>query len=199
VDINVQTMMNGGFVPLNRIIYISSALGDAPAVRIRNGGTLPSGGLTIATDLPLYVWGHYNNVSKKGSALLCDAITLLSPNWLDANSGLALGSRVPSTMNINCCVMTGHVPTPLGGTYSGGFENLFRFLENWSTQYVNYRGSVIDLWDSRRATTTWSYGSYYNAPKRNWGFDTDLLQPGNWPPGTPRVHTVQRGAWRQIS
>jgi hypothetical protein len=202
VDINIQTMIANNWVPANRIIYVSkaSASYDGLCVRIKNAGTLPTGGLTIATDLPLYVWGHYNNVSKKGSALLCDAITLLSPNWLDANSGGSLGSRVPTTMNINCCVMTGHVPTPLGGTYSGGFENIFRFLEAWTSSInVNYRGSVIDLWDSRKATANWVYGGYYTAPKRNWGFDTDLLQPGNWPPGTPRVHTIQRGAWRQIS
>ena len=173
--------------------------GSDPAVRVKNATSLPVGGLTIATDLPLYVWGNYNTVAKKGSALLCDAITFLSPNWSDANSSLSLGNRTPTNMSVNVCIMTGHVPSVDGGSYSGGLENLLRFLENWSGKTVTYRGSMIDLWFSRFATTAWSYGSYYTAPNRNWGFDTDLLDPDNWPPGTPKVHTVQRGAWRQIS
>jgi hypothetical protein len=199
IEIDIQKMKDGGYVPPNGIVYVSSASGDYPVVRIKNGSTLPSGGLTIATDLPMYVLGNYNNVGKKGSALLCDAITLLSPSWSDGNSSSPLSSRTPSTLNINCCVMTGHVATIEGSNYSGGFENLFRFLENWSGRSVNYRGSVIDLWYSQHALKPWSYGTYYTAPARNWGFDIDLLEPGNWPPGTPRVHTIQRGAWRQIS
>lgn len=200
VEINIQAMISGSYVPANGIIYISNYMGDAPAVRIVNGGTLPVGGLTIATDLPMYVKGHYNNAAKKGSALLCDAITLLSPNWNDSKSSWSLNDRIPTAMTVNACVMTGHVPTDSSSTYSGGLENLFRFLEKWNSGIaVTYRGSIIDLWNSQRATADWSYGSFYTAPQRNWGFDTDLLQPANWPPGTPKVQTVQRGAWRQIS
>ena len=199
VDINIGTMISGGYAPSNGIIYISHASGDYPAVRIINAQTLPVGGLTIATDLPLFVKGNYNTTPKRGSALLCDAITLLSPSWNDGVSGGPLSGRVASNMSINACIMTGHVATDSSSTYSGGLENLFRFLENWSGKTTTYRGSIIDLWYSRRATSDWSYGSFYTAPNRNWAFDTDLLSPANWPPGTPRVQTVQRGIWRQIS
>ncbi|MDD5087246.1 MAG: hypothetical protein PHI18_00410 [bacterium] len=199
VDININTMISGGHSPSNGILYISHSSGDYPAVRIINAQTLPVGGLTIATDLPLFIKGHYNTTPKRGSALLCDAITLLSPSWNDAVSGGSLNGRVASNLNINACVMTGHVPTDSCSTYSGGLENLFRFLEKWDGKTVTYRGSIIDLWFSRRATSDWSYGSFYIAPNRNWAFDTDLLSPANWPPGTPRVQTVQRGVWRQIS
>lgn len=199
VEIDVAAMMTGGYVPPNRILYVSHRNGDAPVVRIKNAQTLPVGGLTIATDLPLYVKGNYNSTAKKGSALLCDAITLLSPSWSDANSALALNSRVASSMTVYACIMTGHVNTINGSTYSGGVENIFRFLEKWDGQTVMYRGSIIDLWYSQWATAPWSYGAFYTAPTRNWAFDTDLLSPANWPPGTPRVHTVQRGQWRQIS
>lgn len=199
INVDIARMITDSLWPDNGIIYISDYRTSNTVVRIKNGSTLPSNGLTIATDLPLYVWGHYNTVNKRGSALLCDAITFLSPNWNDANSNRSLSNRVPSNMNVNACIMTGHVPTIDGGNYSGGLENLLRFLENWSSQWVTYRGSMIDLWYSRFHTRPWSYGSYYTAPKRNWGFDTDLLDPDNWPPGTPKVHTVQRGAWRQTS
>lgn len=199
VEVNIAAMIAGGYLPPNRIIYISNYMGDMPAIRINNAQTLPLGGLTIATDLPLYIKGDYNTVAKKGSALLCDAITLLSGAWNDGISNGPLNNRIPNNMTVNACIMTGHVPTDSGSTYSGGLENLFRFLEKWTGKTVTYRGSIIDLWYSRRATTSWSYGSFYTAPNRNWGFDTDLLQPANWPPGTPRVHTIQRGTWRQIS
>jgi len=199
VDINLATMLAGNFCPPNGILYITHASGNAPAIRINSGSSLPVGGLTIATDLPLYVKGNYNTTPKRGSALLCDAITLLSPSWDDTKSSWALSNRVASNQTVNCCVMTGHVPTDSSSTYSGGLENLFRFLEKWDGKTVTYRGSIIDLWFSQHNTGPWSYGGFYTAPNRNWGFDTDLLQPANWPPGTPRVQTIQRGAWRQIS
>lgn len=199
LDINIGTMISGGYVPPNRILYVSHRYGDAPVIRINNAATLPVGGLTIATDLPMYIKGNYNTTSKKGSALLSDALTLLSPSWSDANSSLALNSRVASSMSVNACIMTGHVATIYGSTYSGGLENNFRFLEKWTGYTVTYRGSIIDLWFSQFATAPWSYGAFYTAPTRNWGFDTDLNSPANWPPGTPRVQTIQRGQWRQIS
>jgi hypothetical protein len=200
VEVDVAAMLTADSMrPANRILYISDYRGWDKAVRIKNATQLPTGGLTIATDSPVYIWGNYNTVNKKGSSVLCDAITFLSPSWLDSRSGGSLSGRVPSTMTVNCCIMTGRTNTSYGGGYCGGLENLLRFLENWTTQYVNYRGSLIDLWYSRYAVGAWVYGGYYTAPKRNWGFDTDLLQPQNWPPGTPKVHTIQRGAWRQVS
>ena len=179
---------------------MSNNAGDAPVVRIINGTTLPVGGLTIATDLPMYIKGNYNSTAKKGSALMCDALTLLSPSWNDSHSNLSMtANRVASNMTVFACIMTGHVNT-VGSTYSGGLENEFRFLENWSGKNLTYLGSIIDLWFSRSATAPWQQtGYYYNAPNRIWSYDTDLVNPSNWPPGAPRVHTVQRGTWRQIS
>jgi hypothetical protein len=199
VTVDLSQMIAGGFRPSNGIVYITENRGDFPVVRIVNAATLPAGGLTIVTDRPMYVLGNYNSTAKKGSALYSDALTLLSPSWNDANSNLSLGNRNPSNQTVNACILTGHVATINGSTYSGGLENNFRFLENWSTQTVTYRGSIIDLWFSRYATGPWSYGYFYNAPQRNWAYDTDLTNPANWPPGTPRVQTVQRGSWRQIS
>lgn len=199
VELDIARMLSDSAWPPNGVLYISDYRGADKAVRIKNATQLPSNGLTIATDLPLYVYGHYNTINKRGSALLCDAITFLSPAWNDSKSAMSLSNRIPSAMTVNACIMTGHVPSVDGGSYSGGLENLLRFLENWTSQTVTYRGSMIDLWYSRYNVGAWVYGGYYTAPPRNWGFDTDLLIPANWPPGTPKVHTVQRGAWRQIS
>ncbi len=146
VDVDIAAMIAGNYYPRNGIIYISRNSGDAPAVRLLNAATLPPGGLTIATDMPLYIKGNYNTVAKKGAAVLCDALTLLSPGWHDGNSALNMNTnRIAQTMRINACVLTGHVGTPDGGAYSGGLENLFRFLENWDGKTLSYRGSIIDL------------------------------------------------------
>ena len=198
LELDVGALVAAGLNPPNGILYISGAGAD-DVVRIRNGTQLPAGGLTIATDNPLYVYGNYNNVSKKGSALICDAITILSGAWDDSKSSGLLKYRVATATTVNACIMTGHKQMAYGGSYCGGFENLPRFLETWTGVTLTYRGSIIDLWYSRKAVGTWVYGTYYTAPNRNWGFDTDLLDPANWPPGTPRAHTIQRGSWRQIS
>ena len=198
VELDVAALVAAGLSPDNGIIYISGA-GSQDALRVRNATQLPTGGLTIVTDNPLYTYGDYNTISKKGSALICDAITILSGNWDDALSNQSLSLRIPTTTQVNACIMTGHVETNYGSTYSGGLENLPRFLEKWSGVTFTFRGSIIDLWFSRQATSSWVYGSWYTAPNRNWGFDTDLLDPANWPPGTPRVHIIERGNWRQIS
>jgi hypothetical protein len=192
-------MLAGGYRPPNGILYVTNNLGDRPVVRVINGGTLPNGGLTIVTDLPMYVKGNFNNVGKQGASLYCDAMTLLSPVWNDAISNGPLGGRIPSNQTVNAAILTGHVPSADGGTYSGGLENNFRFLEKWTSQTVTYRGSIIDLWFSRHNVAPWSYGTYYTAPQRVWMFDPDLLNPAFWPPGMPRVQTVQKGVWRQIS
>jgi hypothetical protein len=198
LELDVGAMISAGMTPCNGILYVSGA-GPDDAVRIRNAAQLPAGGLTIVTDNPLYVLGDYNTISKQGSALICDAITILSSAWDDAKSSGPLSNRIPVPTTINACIMAGHVETIYGSTYCGGIENLTRFLEQWSGITMTFRGSLIDLWFSRKAIASWSYGSYYTAPDRNYGFDTDLLDPASWPPGTPRVHTIQRGSWRQIS
>ncbi|MFH1010868.1 MAG: hypothetical protein V1784_06515 [bacterium] len=198
LDLDIGAMVSAGLTPCNGILYISGAGAD-DVVRLRNGAQLPAGGLTIVTDNPLYVRGNYNSTAKKPAALICDAITMLSPAWDDAKSTWSLSNRVATAMTINACIMAGHKQMSYGGGYSGGLENLFRFLEKWDGVTLTFRGSIVDLWFSRKATGNWIYGTYYTAPNRNWGFDTGLLDPANWPPGTPRVHTIQRGSWRQIS
>ncbi len=198
LELDVGAMVAAGLTPCNRILYISGAGAD-DVVRIRNGAQLPSGGLTIVTDNPLYVKGDYNSILKKPAALICDAVTMFSSAWDDAKSSGALRYRIANSMTVNACIMTGHKETSSGSSYSGGLENLPRFLEIWDGKTLTFRGSFVDLWFSRKARGTWVYGTFYTAPNRNWGFDTDLLNPANWPPGTPRVHTIQRGSWRQVS
>lgn len=194
-------------------IYVENDAGmnnsTLPAVRLVNGAKLPASGLTVATPLPLYVMGDYN-VTTDGShfsrslgdtkytvpaALLGDAITILSANWRDSyNSSTSLGSRNPLNTTINAATLEGIVPSD-GSHYSGGVENFLRLLENWSGFTLTYNGSIVVMFPSKYATGSWNYGSYYTAPRRDWGFDTNFQHSDKLPPLTPQLRATVRGAY----
>ena len=82
--------------------------------------------------------------------------------------------------------------------YSGGLENLPRFLENWTNIAFTWKGSAVDLWQSEQATGRFMYATYCTAPDRNWSFDADLLDVTKLPPGTPLISVVQKTGWREV-
>lgn len=183
--------------------------GERPVVRIRNGIETPSGGLTVATDLPLYLEGNYNTDDTSPCMVCGDAVTLLSEDWQDANSvnssgnESSLNSRVADSTEYHTVIMTGNTETEApanwngSGQYNGGLENVLRFLEKWSGKTVKYRGSIIDLWYAKIANADWSYGSYYKAPLRDWGYD-EIFRTQS-PPGVTKVYGVQMLTWQDIN
>ena len=200
-EVDIAKMVQGAKTPANGVLYVSDSRGGGSGyqdgVRLVNGSTLPSGGLTVVSDNPMYIRGDYNTVSKKPAAVINDALTILSNSWNDANSNQSLNNRVASNTLINAAVMTGNTDTVAGGAYNGGVENLPRFLEKWSGKTLTYRGSIVDLWNSVTATGAWSYGSpQYTAPVRDWGYDTDFSDPAFQPPGIPFVYNIQRVQWQ---
>ncbi|MCD6162205.1 MAG: hypothetical protein J7K40_07310 [candidate division Zixibacteria bacterium] len=198
VDIDMDKINTSPYWPSNGIIYCSTDYSSSSikAVRLTNGQEL-AGDLTVATDNPLYTLGDFNTVNKKPASLMADAITILSNDWDDANSGLGLSSRIASNTQVNASYMTGNTLSyPDGYGYNGGFENLPRFLENWRGKTFKWRGSAVDLWYSRQANESWG-GGYYNPPNRDWAYDPDLQDPSKLPPGTPVVNIVQRKSWTQ--
>jgi hypothetical protein len=198
-----------------RIIYVNdqrgSSSGYEPGVRLVNGETLLPQGLTVATPLPIYVRGHYNSPpATRGSldttgtlpaALIGDAITILSPNWQDPRSALALDMRVASDTTVNAAFLAGIVQTT-SGNYSGGVENFPRFLEDWSGKTFTYSGSMVVMYDSVYATGQWRGTGedigIYNPPIRNWSFDTNFRDPNKLPPGTPSLKALIRARWAAI-
>ena len=184
-----------------------------PGVRLVNGATLPPRGLTIATPSPLYVKGDYNAPSgalgthntsaTKPAALIGDAITILSANWSDTlsvASGL-LSGRPATDTTVNAAILAGIVETG-GGNYSGGVENFPRFLENWSGHTFTYNGSMVVMFPSVFARAPWqptgSTIGVYNAPVRDWAFDTNFRDPTKLPPGTPSIRALVRSVWAMI-
>jgi len=180
-----------------------------PAVRVVNGAILPSQtsakGFTVATAMPMYVWGNYNASNSFGSslgqnsttytwpaALMADAITILSTNW---NDSVTNKNPTPATTTVNAAMLEGIVRST-NGNYSGGLENFIRLLENWNSA-VNlwYNGSIVVMFPSQYATNYWNYGNYYTAAVRKWAFDTNFTQQAKLPPLTPQAKGVIRATW----
>ncbi len=191
-----------------------------PATRVMNGKGLPpqdgGSGFTLATAMPLYVWGDYNATNSSGSslganndtyvgpaALMGDSISVLSDGWVDTNS-LAKHSGGPNalTTTINAACLEGIVPSNTNNLasnaegYSGGVENFLRLLENWSSINLVYNGSIIVMFPSQYATNCWQQTTgYYTAASRKWAFDTNFLIGADLPPLTPKSMGVIRGNW----
>jgi hypothetical protein len=185
------------------------------AVRLANGTAPPrNGGLgwSLATPNPLYVLGNYNatnnlastnTTSTIPSALMSDALTILSDLWSDPASFTTsqTGPNPSSTITINAAILTGIVPSTgnTSSTFSGGVHNLPRLLENWtSSRDVWLNTSIINLFSSTKATgqfVTPGAGSYYTAPTRHFSFDLNFLDPARQPPGMPCALVPIRYNW----
>lgn len=207
---------------------ITNDITHRTGVRLLNGTHLPDGsksssptpGLTVATLNPIYIVGDYNTggtppvnsgsnlaaanyasgYTVQPAAVIADAVTVVSANWTSGNYNTvsSLNSRTPANTTINTALISGIVASD-GHAYSGGVENYIRLLENWSGKRLTYYGSIINMYQSQQATAPWqNTGAYYNAPARNWYFDTNFLDPRKLPPGTPITRSLKRGQWAQI-
>lgn len=201
----------GSAMPTNGALYVASSSASptaacgspCPAVRLVNGSTLPSQGLTVVSQNPVYIQGNYNTaLSGPGgsnhppAAVLADAVTVLSSGWSDANSTLGLSSRTATSTTVNAAIATGPSVESALGQGNGQLENDIRLIENWSGKTLTYSGSIVDLWHSLQVRAPWqNTGVYYNAPIRNWSYDT--LFSTTPPPWTPMGVIMVRGQWSQ--
>ena len=220
----------GGVYPLSNapgILYAAdnrtyASGSQLTAVRLKNGATIPTNmvniaginqpsGFTVATPNPLYIQGNYNcpdstalnttNTSKVYPAsLVSDALTILSPNWVDSQSKTALGGTASSD-TVNAAILTGIVPSTGSGasSFSGGVMNLPRLLEDWgngTSQTLTLNTSIVNLFASTRATNQFQNpGVYYYAPIRQFSFNQNFLNYAQQPPGTPMLGYVLRSKW----
>ena len=185
------------------------------SVRLINGSVIPTNGpnaapsgWTVATPNPLYIWGHYN-IGPAGStapgntdtsrtfpaSLVSDALTILSPNWSDSifTSGGTLGNRNAANTTVNAAILTGIVYSTdaTSNHYSGGVMNVPRLLEDWSGDTLTLNTSIVNLFDSVRATNWWQNpGVYYYAPTRRFSFDNNFTNATKLPPGTPAITLI---------
>jgi len=193
------------------------------ALKLINGnnitlGACPGGvpcGLTVASENPVYIQGDFNyggsfNGPHVAAAVIADAFTFLSNNWNDINSFRSPydnSGRVGSTTWYRLAVAAGKgisFPQPAYaapqdfGT-DGGVHNFLRYLEDWGSATLNYRGSVVSLYYNRQAVGLYKCcTTVYSPPTRAYNFDTDFLQPNLLPPRTPMFRDVNTTGFSQL-
>jgi hypothetical protein len=191
------------------------------ALKLTNGalGNIVAPGLTVASENPVYVQGHWNaNAAGFGNphvatAVLADSVTLLSNNWNDRNSLInpyvkdtATFRRNATTTWYRLAIISGKglsFPQPAGtpqdfGT-DGGAHNFLRYIEDWGGQTLNYRGSIASLYISRQAVVPYKCcNTVYDPPTRGYNFDTEFLTPSLLPPRTPMFRDVNITGFAQI-
>ncbi len=163
-------------------------------------------GLTVVSENPVYVQGDWNASVAAGfgdphaaTAVIGDAVTLLSNNWNDDQSlaqPYSPGNRPRTDTYYRLAIISGKGPSfPwINGTASdfgtdGGAHNFLRMLESGATVY--YRGSIATFYYNRQAVGTYKCCStVYGAPTRNFAFDVDFLDPTKLPPLTPVFRDV---------
>jgi len=180
-------------------------------------------GFTVTSEEPVYIWGNYNSgpadpffptfgvngtTPHSAAAIIADAVTLLSPNWLDSNSFSSpslIGGRLATDSYYRVAIAAGKsipFPQPAWGGQDmgtdGGMHNFLRYLENRGGTNVYYAGSLISMFYSQYATGIFKCcNSVYGAPTRNYFFDTQFLNPNNLPPGTPMFQDVVSLSYHQ--
>ncbi len=163
-------------------------------VRIHNGSELKAP-LTMVTNLPLYVWGDFNDDDNKWqpASVVSDALTILSNNWSDNDYLENAQPNASGQTTIQAAIFSGHTPSTLGGQGGGQFENFPRFLENFGGGgTVTINGSFVSLWFAQYTNSTWECCNYYSPPVRDWNFDDRFLNPADLPPRTPTAGQVTR-------
>jgi hypothetical protein len=175
---------------------------------------------------PFWPSGGTPTTPHSAAAIIADAVTLLSnppsaatlpttnTGWTDRESfqypGTA-GSRPGNTSYYRVAVAAGKsVPFIEPGWAvtaglkdfgtDGGMHNFLRYLEDRGANgaTVNYAGSLISMYYSQYNTGIFKCcNSTYNAPTRNYFFDTQFLNPANLPPGTPMFQDVVSLSYHQ--
>ncbi len=201
---------------------VDGSLGNLPLSP--SGTATDPGGLTVASENPVYIMGDYNSNSTDSTwastptdatghasaAVIADAVTVLSNNWLDELSmenDTTLPSNRPATNTYyRLAIASGkniNFPQPTWGAQDygtdGGVHNFLRYLENWGPATLNYKGSIVSLFYA-----TYNTGIYkcctdvYSPPSRNYVFDSDFTLPQGLPPGTPMFRDVETLTYRQL-
>jgi hypothetical protein len=193
---------------------VNGALGNVPT---KPDGT---GGFTVSSENIVYIVGNYNaNDAGFGdphaaASVVADTVSFLSKDWQDWHSLVHptyVGSstlRMATTSYYRLAVAAGkniNWPHPSGWTTAedfgldGGTHNFLRYLERWSGETFNYRGSLVSLYYSEYANGIYTCcNTVYSPPTRAYAFDTDFLDLDKLPPGTPRFRDVVNLGFRQI-
>lgn len=205
-----------------RIARANPAVFFRRALKVVNGGSgnLPTPGLSVVSENPVYIQGYWNASSNGGfdnnpsaTAFFADAVTLLSSNWSDRKSFIEahnLAGRNGGLTFYRFAALTGKgyaFSNPAGtdptfGT-DGGTHNQLRLLEDWPGNTMRYRGSLATLFTSRQATGTFKWrmnntGTVFREPTNGYEFDQNFLTFNLLPPRTPTFVDMHTTGFAQI-
>ena len=162
------------------------------AVRIDKGANIGQK-IGIYSAHTCYIWGNFNTTNDiQGVSIYADSMVALSEQWRDTDAEEVI---TDSETKINAVIVTNNVPTDIqnaeyGG--SGGVQNIFRFLEDWSGKNFSFKGSIIV---SGRAKYTRSpiYGEdYHKQPILKFTYDTRLATNDGQPLSSPKSTDKKR-------
>jgi hypothetical protein len=199
-------------------IQVNPPLFFRRALKVTNGaaGNIITPGLTIASENPVYVEGNFNSSGSftgthAATAIIADAVTFLSNAWRDHVSFTAPndpGTRNAATTWYRVGIISGKGPSfprPTAGNPAqdfgtdGGVHNFLRYIESWSGDTLNYRGSIGSLYFSRQAVGTYKCcTNVYSPPTRAYTFDTDFSNPNLLPPKTPVFRDINVLGFTQV-
>lgn len=193
------------------------------ALKIINGGivgaanNLPTSGIAIVAENPIYIQGNFNATSASvvaepnvPAAVIGDSITLLSNSFNDARTFQYpndASNRPATDTGYRFGMITGKaIPFPKPAAWGvaefgsdGGVHNFMKMIEDWGGTTLRYRGSMVSLYYSRQAIGIYrADANIYGAPTRGYNFDTDFLTPALLPPGTPMFRDINTLKFRQI-
>jgi Tfp pilus assembly protein PilX len=215
---------------------VDGAFGQVPLSP--SGTTADPGGFTVASENPVYIQGDYNSNAgdpfwaglpdasgHAASAVIADAVSILSNNWVDQYSTMGNpangGNASPTLAQTNRPAVTTYYRVAIAGGKNmafpfpswesntdygfgtdGGVHNFLRFLEDWQTtgSTLNYGGSLVSLYYATYNTGLFKCCAYsvYQPPVRNYIFDSDFTLPSGLPPGTPMFRDVETLSYRQL-
>jgi hypothetical protein len=168
--------------------------------------TIDPTGVTFASDQAVYLQGDYNRYNKQPASILADSLNLLSQACRypveevinkDSGQGCNTTGKVGGTnTTVNTAFLAGTDITnsTLTPGFSGGLENYPRFSEGWGSSILTYRGSFISLNIPTHVRGKWD-DQLYDAPERNWDYDTDFNNSNKLPPLTPNIVYLRQEAF----
>jgi hypothetical protein len=184
------------------------------------------GGLTIASENPVYIQGNYNSgpadtfwgggaeALHSAASIIADSVIVLSNQWRDATSMVyptAVGNRSAGVAGqdtyYRAAIAGGkNVPFPkpgwagVGNDFGtdGGLHNFLRYLEAWGNVNLWYDGSLVSMYYSEYDTGTFKCCTVvYGPPARKYYFDVLFLNPNNLPPATPKFQDIVNLSYHQ--
>ena len=195
-----SALTTGGVSGFNNVLYINDttpitgATPNPTAVRLINGGTLPVGGLTVASENAVYIQGDYNTgtvgtnstavpanglgnsdntaspvvsgYTSRPAAVIGDAVMLLSNNWQDANSSLDVSARAATNTTYNTAIVSGFMPS--------GYQPAVGAQYGYSGGANNFP-RFLENWGSRYCTYYGSMVELFQSKTFTGRWDTGVI------------------------